>query len=668
MQLESGLGIDTASELRQDSIMDSDDVADDKYREIETQLRQAIADENRAAVLDLISNLPDTPSASRIFWLAALEAPAGIATEPVIPYERLDFSFIDDINSRTPLHEAASYGHTSLVSTAAQHGVSIVARDVYGREALHYAAMNGHQDVCTLLLKLGADASAVDMDGHTPVTYAMTNGRIGCVETFLEANAAQAIRRQPQQSGLDPLTLACQFGHADIVRLLLAHGAVVEPDDAGYYPQHLAAREGHADVLKLLVAAGAQVDVPDKYSTWTPLFHAASEGNTDCVRVLLDAGCDDAAKDEFGKTSVHYAAWQGYIDCVNLLLERGGGPDVFLDSFGAGRQGYRSPGKDHAVISTASSGEPGPVADLDIEMDGIPALSLPPPILPTRLYGHNYLDRHSMAHLSLGHPATSHQPAVPPVRLYGQSQLSSLKLVVSTRPVSFAVPHNIILPLSDEREVFPFKVESFDTVSLEFDLSPTFGSKVLGKAVALPSMFSELKDQGHYVIPLVDAHLRVIGEIAFELSVVRAFEGVQLEIGGRVETYWKSTNTSLNRALTLESAPLTATTTPAAVVTASSLSGEHVRIVVQVTADGVPVAYPHWTLPVDGFDVHVGDVTLDQFVDLARRKGLMLEGGAAHELQARSDPTLWHEAIQNSLVPLCNLLQVRALSLIPIPG
>lgn len=272
------------------------------------------------------------------------------------------------------------------------------------------------------------------------------------------------------------------------------------------------------------------------------------------------------------------------------------------------------------------------------------------------LDGHNYLDKKSLVHVTLGHPNTSHAPFPPPVRLTEQASRGhhpSLKLVMAPKPDSVAIPHSVILPLVDEREVFSFQIDSFDTFSLEFDLFPTFGSKVIGKGVVLPSTFADLQSQGSYLVPLLDPHLKVIGDIPFEVNVVKPFKRAQLQLGGQFETYWKSTATiGLG-----ENGDPTPTLSGAgnSVVTASSLSGEHVRLVVQVTSDGIPVAYPLWKLPVEGFDIHVGEVTAVQFSALASRLGRKLDPGTVKD---RTDPGSWYQAILGSLVPLDELLRV----------
>lgn len=79
------------------------------------------------------------------------------------------------------------------------------------------------------------------------------------------------------------------------------------------------------------------------------------------------------------------------------------------------------------------------------------------------------------------------------------------------------------------------------------------------------------------------------------------------------------------------------------------------RVVVQVTSDGVPVAYPQWRLPVDGFDVHVAEVTLAQFRALAKKAGKEL---APSNVTDPTDPASWYQAIADALVPLDEVLRI----------
>ena len=155
-----------------------------------------------------------------------------------------------------------------------------------------------------------------------------------------------------------------------------------------------------------------------------------------------------------------------------------------------------------------------------------------------------------------------------------------------------------------------------------------------------------------------------------------------LEIGGAVETYWKSlavphtapapaaktATPRLSRARQLGSAPLASPTgspitvsSKAQPITVSSITGSYVYITVQVTQDLQPVVFGEWQLPQQDFELWVADVTLAQFEALARRMG--------RELRANNDdgrggggtpstPSEWHSLIRRSMVSLENLLKV----------
>jgi len=170
---------------------------------------------------------------------------------------------------------------------------------------------------------------------------------------------------------------------------------------------------------------------------------------------------------------------------------------------------------------------------------------------------------------------------------------------------------------------------------------------------------------------------------------------VTLEIGGAVETYWKSlaavphntappapsttktavTTPRLSRARQLGSAPLgsptgspiTVTSKAPQPITISSITGSYVYITVQVTQDLQPVVFGEWQLPQQDFDLWVADVTLAQFEALARRKGMELRannsgdggsGGGGGGGVMPSTPSEWHSLIRRSMVSLENLFKV----------
>jgi CDK inhibitor PHO81 len=155
--------------------------------------------------------------------------------------------------------------------------------------------------------------------------------------------------------------------------------------------------------------------------------------------------------------------------------------------------------------------------------------------------------------------------------------------------------------------------------------------------------------------------------VTFEVNIVTPFKGVTLEVGGAVETYWKS------MAVTIPGAPSqpalrlpkssrstdSAGTSPSiqSVVasagnslTISSLKDNYIYVVVQVTRDFHPVIFADWLLPESGFDLGVADVTLRQFESLAVR--------LRKDLDITDDSTDWRRVTAESMVSLARLMTV----------
>lgn len=610
----------------------------DEIDDIELELVKAVSSGQGTLLKEILDRIMQNPSPedhgriTRVFWHACSEASKDII-DMLTETKLVNFEYVDDIIERSCLHVAAMNGRLELLKMCTEHGAKVEAADAYGRTALHYATMNGFTDCVSFLLTRHMDIECRDHDGFSPLIYAIMNGHTPCVEILIQANASIEPRHEGDHI---PLSLACHFGHVDIALMLYNRGAKILPNAESLYPLHLAARQGHAELCRVLSQNTEDIDRPDKYNTWTPLFWAANDGHVECVRILINAGCTVNAKDENGKTALYYAAWEGHMDCVQLLLDAGCEVEPVSDICATSAPQSPPALKDNDMM------------DLENELDTIPSLSLPPPIIPFRIYGHSYLDRKYQIQISLRQP---------PIRLYDNAQISSLRLIISSKPDTGMIPHSVILPLVDDRDVFNFQVDKLDDFLLEFDILATFGSKVLGRGVALPQSFSLVDfkvPEGHRTIPLLDGHLKVIGELSYDYSVIRPFRGVQLEIGGRIETYWKSTNTVLpnnvgeDLAVSLNSntldTPNSATATPSASVTsangtanganntpfslsstvpsfitASSLSGDYVRIVIQLTKDLVPVVFANWMVPFQGLDLAVSDLTLKQFLAIGEQ-------------------------------------------------
>ncbi|CAK7275055.1 phosphate system positive regulatory protein pho81 [Sporothrix epigloea] len=511
-------------------------------------------------------------------FLASISEGSQDALQVLLDTGLVDIQSEDDINERNCLHQATIYGNDFVLKHGLHKEVSVIRTDVYGRVPLHYASMHGRLDMLDALLETGPHAAdLIDHDNFTPLIHAIIHGHLDCVNRLLKI----PVRVDPLSSSDHvPLNLACEHGTEAIVEILLKHGAKIVPDAEGLYPQHLVARSRRAPALLFLLQQyGADLNQIDKLYGWTPIVHAAaSEGNVPCLKALLEAGVDPNILDEKDLPAMYYAAWEGHLECMELLtpysrrkrltweasFDRQPAPEMASDGLGAHGAG--------------SSTAPGPMA---LDPDAIPILELPPPIIPLRRYGHNFLDTKTVVQVTF-----DDQNGDPPLIFFHDSKYPAARLTISSK-VADLIPKNIMLPFQEDTRVIFFQVDNLDSFVLDFDVFPTYGAKIIAKSVALPSTFrTHLGSTGiSCCLPLFDPRLRAIGQISFHTQVIKPFPGKPLEITD-FETYWKATSQLEGH--------------PSSFVAGSSLSGNYVRLYVQLTSDGVPVLWPRWTVQCSG--------------------------------------------------------------------
>eukprot|EP00656_Telonema_subtile_P003580 TRINITY_DN11628_c0_g1_i2.p1 TRINITY_DN11628_c0_g1~~TRINITY_DN11628_c0_g1_i2.p1 ORF type:complete len:577 (+),score=166.62 TRINITY_DN11628_c0_g1_i2:37-1767(+) len=159
-----------------------------------------------------------------------------------------------DLYSRQGLLDASAAGdlHTVQQIFVPACDFADFLPDIMGA-ALSVAAVGGHEEVVDTLIRQGADAAWVDSNLNT------------CVHTAASSSAASApaITRLllSQNAGLDacnslgksPLHVACSCGNADVVQVLLLHGADLMLKDADdCTAADLAEEKGHERVLEAL--------------------------------------------------------------------------------------------------------------------------------------------------------------------------------------------------------------------------------------------------------------------------------------------------------------------------------------------------------------------------------------------------------------------------------
>ena len=305
-----------------------------------------------------------------------------ISSEPRVQYR--------PTGGLTPLLYAARAGCLGCVTSIVQAGADVDRPNPDGMTPMMMALDNGYPAVAKYLLDRGANPHTWDWWGRTPLYIAVTmrggpDSRPGprppeslaFINAVLDAGVnpnAQLAFKEPSRGGRDnrfrddllttgatPLLRAAQTFDNEVVKTLLAHGAIVDlPNASGVTPFMSAAGIGtrigssvlgpgvredvvtrSLETMEILRAAGANVNarIADVTSLTariardntmtgrqgqTTLHHASDLGRTAVVKYLLDHGAKVDLVDDMGRSAVDVAKARRGNDSQEIvtLLER----------------------------------------------------------------------------------------------------------------------------------------------------------------------------------------------------------------------------------------------------------------------------------------------------------------------------------------------------------
>ena len=226
------------------------------------------------------------------------------------------------ITDGLPIRQAARKGDVEKVRELVQARPELVAvRDDLDRSPLHEAALIGSTSVVEFLLERKAEVDARDFSRSTPLLLAAGAGQKGVVELLL-AHQADVNARSKQDT--TALIAAALRGHTNVLQLLLDQRAdLALADNLGFTALHWAAMNGHTAAAKLLLARQAPFDGPDRRGN-TPLHIAASRGRKDICVALLEAKAELNGRNKEGFTPLKLALRSEQKEVAELLRERGG--------------------------------------------------------------------------------------------------------------------------------------------------------------------------------------------------------------------------------------------------------------------------------------------------------------------------------------------------------
>lgn len=522
--------------------------------------------------------------------------------------ENIDLSYYDEYDQvfsrRNVIHEAARCATQSrffVVQVALEALANskdiltklVNAQDFHLKTPLHYASELGKTDLIKLLItsQLLSSVDVLDNDSHTPLTLAIIKNHVDTLKVLLVDGKADPSPQVNESSKpqFAPLSVACNYNNYEAAEILLEVGNIdvnSTMDHRGLGNLHLVAKiGGSAKLIQLLVQNGVDPNGIDDFNKWTPLLYAVREGREETVEELLNCGAKIDITDNDNRSPLFYAIWEGHIEVLNVLLKR---------KAMAKNSGTLSP--TNKILASSND-----MDDID-SLDEIPDFALPPPIMPLRKYGHNFLEKKVIFKiiLKLGTDSIEINNGDDIVTLHpGRITLTS------NSPGTF--PRNIVLPIEEAEDCeIIFQVDSVDNFVIDFEVYPSFGTKLIAKTTAMSSIFNKrlVNGCGILTIPLFDNRLTYIGSFCFDYQVILPCHVKPLEIT-KYETYWKATS---SENLLSNSIPQ--------FVTSSSLSGTFFSLKVCTLNDGTIIAAPSIFLEFYSIQIFMNDISKKQLEEL----------------------------------------------------
>ncbi|KAL7299690.1 hypothetical protein TKK_0007446 [Trichogramma kaykai] len=291
-------------------------------------------------------------------------------------YDGTDVNYTDK-SGLTYFHVACWFGRTDVVKKFLELGQDpdlICPREK--SSPLHWAMQRRNKEVAELLLRAGADPNTVDECGMAPLNIICENhGDVDLARMLFELSDEKYRPLQinaQNDKGNTPLHLAVKRGTANLVEVLLRHGADSNAtNNKGMTPLHLLCKKYEdPSLLNLFLGINDQlgrevlIDVLDNSGT-TPLAWALASHNIRSAEVLLRLGADTSlgtplnricyygdrwvelffevidgknqvvdinARDNDGYTPLHVAVCCGNRNSMELLLRRGVDPNLVNNS------------------------------------------------------------------------------------------------------------------------------------------------------------------------------------------------------------------------------------------------------------------------------------------------------------------------------------------------
>jgi ankyrin repeat protein len=219
-----------------------------------------------------------------------------------------------DINNRSGLRIAIEKNRPETVEFLLQHDADTegLLQETY----LQYACSLDLPEIAYLLLQYGADPYASSPSYGTPFQESKLGLRNKCYYVLYN----YILSHENFYDG-------CAEGNYDIVEAFILYGININAMDiGGLAGLHIACRFGHANIVRLLLERNADINNQMNANRDTPLHIACKFSRPEIVKILLDHGADYSIRNSDDKFCVYYTV--DCIECRNIIFRHLGMPVV----------------------------------------------------------------------------------------------------------------------------------------------------------------------------------------------------------------------------------------------------------------------------------------------------------------------------------------------------
>lgn len=181
---------------------------------------------------------------------------------------------------------------------------------------LHYAAALPKTDIARILIARGAHVNAEDMSGTTPLMAAAIGGHAEMINLLLAHGAI--VNVSERETKMNILMRGCS--NPEIVKILLDHGLDLKARDRSGRTALIACYR--PEIAELLIARGAEINARDLQGN-TPLITMANLGHREMVALLLAHGADVNIVNKYGETALSVAHSMHSQPIIDMLTAAG---------------------------------------------------------------------------------------------------------------------------------------------------------------------------------------------------------------------------------------------------------------------------------------------------------------------------------------------------------